>query len=153
MVHSRHRKKEYCVMKKRFWIFLGLISATLVFSSSPSYGASFLLAQASPIDAGRRSQDQQPHVQGCQVIDIRCVCEHPKKDYVIKDRKVGKVNPGEPGECRVKADIDEFLKEDALGLCLPEGEVKDASKGQQSKCTTTWICKKPCTIKKNPSLF
>lgn len=130
-------------MKISFTLVIFFSLTVSLFVVKPAAADPVLLAQAGPIiQTGTPTPEH-----GCQTVDVRCVCENPKKDVVLKDRKVGKVNPGEPGQCLRKLDIDEFYKEDAIAYCLPEGTRKDPSK-PQSKCRITWDCKKPCILKK-----
>ena len=107
--------------------------------------SNLVFGQAHMGEAGEKSSPKH----GCQTIDVHCRCVNPTKNHTVKGQKVGRVNPGEPGECRPKLDIDEFLKEDALGYCMREGVEKDPRKAT-SKCTATWTCKKPCVIKAVP---
>jgi hypothetical protein len=84
--------------------------------------------------------------QGCRVIDVHCYCTNPAKDFVVQNQKLGRSNPGEPGECKTKVDVDASAKQMPIAYCLKGESVKDARKGE-SKCTANWTCKKPCTIK------
>ena len=83
---------------------------------------------------------------GCQEVDVHCKCTNPEKDFVVKGQKLGRTNPGEPGECKTKKEIDASASQMPIAYCLPTGAQKDSRKGM-SRCTATWKCVKACTIK------
>lgn len=119
------------------------IISLLLFSFFCFFPFSNLQAQSGSLEEGSAPS---PPKHGCKTINIHCKCVNPTRDFTVKNHKVGKVNPGEPGQCRPKLDIDEFLKQDALGYCLPDVWHKDPSK-PTSKCVATWTCVAPCTYK------
>jgi hypothetical protein len=89
-----------------------------------------------------KAQETQPNA--CRVMDIHCQCKNPHLDYLIKNQKVGKANPHEPGVCRSSKDIDELLKDYPLLYCTRGGKYqKDPRKGETT-CSATWTCKKSC---------
>ncbi len=81
--------------------------------------------------------------QGCRAVQVNCECTRPDKKFTLPHQKVGKVNPGDVGDCRSKTYIDEFLKNYPLVPCLQEGGVRDPRQGQ-SHCEATWSCEEPC---------
>lgn len=93
--------------------------------------------------------EPSPPKQGCRKIDVRCQCVNPEKDFVVKGQKLGKTNPGERGECQSSKDINASAEKMPVAYCLGSQSVKDVRKGQ-SKCTATWTCVEPCTIKPVP---
>jgi len=84
--------------------------------------------------------------QGCRKVKAHCKCINPEKDFIVPEFKIGRVNPGEPGECRSKSYIDEQAKIAPIAFCLRgESGVRDVREGQ-SQCTVTWTCVEPCII-------
>lgn len=82
---------------------------------------------------------------GCRVIDVHCQCTNPDRDFVVENQKLGRSNPGEPGECKTKKDVDASAEKMPIAYCLKGESVKDERKGE-SKCKATWTCKEPCTL-------
>jgi hypothetical protein len=83
--------------------------------------------------------------QGCRVIDVHCKCTNPTKDFVVENQKLGRTNPGEPGECKSKPDVDAQAGKMPIAYCLGSESVKDVRKGE-SQCTATWSCQEPCAL-------
>lgn len=84
--------------------------------------------------------------QGCRVIDVHCRCSNPSRDFVVENQKLGRANPGEPGVCTTKPEIDSQAGKMPIAYCLGSASVKDVREGE-SKCIATWTCKEPCNLK------
>ncbi len=82
--------------------------------------------------------------KGCSVVEITCQCTNPTRNFVIPGQKVGKVNPGEPGQCRSYTYIDEFLTNFPMVFCLQGGGGERDPRQQQTSCEAQWKCKQPC---------
>lgn len=98
-----------------------------------------LLAQ----ESGTEGTQSKRH--GCRVIDVHCKCTNPDRDFVVENQKLGRTNPGEPGECKLKPEIDAQAEKMPIAYCLKGASVKDSRKGE-SQCKATWTCKEPCTL-------
>ena len=90
--------------------------------------------------------ESTPAPQGCRKINVRCQCTNPTRDFVVKNQKLGRANLGEPGECKTKLDVDASAAKMPIAYCLKGESVKDERLGE-SKCTATWTCVEPCTLK------
>jgi hypothetical protein len=84
--------------------------------------------------------------QGCRVIDVHCLCTNPSRNFVVENQKLGRSNPGEPGECKLKPEIDSQAGKMPIAYCLGSASVKDERLGE-SKCTATWTCEEACILK------
>lgn len=98
-----------------------------------------LIAQAPPMSREKAVR------HGCRVIDVHCKCTNPTVDFVVEGQKLGRANPGDPGECTAKKQIDATAGQMPIAYCLGSQAIKDVRKGE-SKCTATWTCKEPCTF-------
>ncbi len=91
-----------------------------------------------------RTESSAPK-HGCSVVDVHCKCTNPNKDFVVENQKLGRSNPGEPGECKRSKEIDASAAQMPIAYCLKGESIKDSRQGT-SKCTATWTCKEACEI-------
>jgi hypothetical protein len=94
---------------------------------------------------GSTAQDTQAVQQGCRAIDVHCKCTNPDRDFTVESQKLGRANPGEPGACTTKLEIDSQAEKMPIAYCLRGESVKDPRKGE-SQCKATWTCKEPCNL-------
>jgi hypothetical protein len=114
------------------YIIYFIFALAMVYASD-----AFAQASSGSSDSGLR--------QGCRVIDVHCKCTNPEKNFVVENQKLGRTNPGEPGECKLKPEIDAQAEKMPIAYCLRSESVKDVRKGE-SQCTATWTCKEACTL-------
>jgi len=88
-----------------------------------------------------------PSTLSCRSITLHCNCTNPLRKFTVRDQKVGRVNPGDPGICESSIYIDEWLQKNSFTACV-RGEQGDFDPSRAPSCTATWECKEVCSEKK-----
>ena|SRR5215831_16581254 len=95
--------------------------------------------------AQKKFTESKPSAEttNCRVITLKCQCTNPKRNFVVENQRVGKVNPGDPGICQSAIYIDEWLQRNTYTACVRGGQ-QGFDPTKPPACTATWSCKVPC---------